>query len=272
MNNVVYVYVILFRNVKVIRNYWKIFQWIDRFCDIRYCSRRFELFLPTAVACKFRTCVDDGLDHEEQRGGRKRRALFSHRWWTLRCKRQLGLVRCVCVLVWIEFVLFGLWNLFLFEWRRGFESHFWHHVVFGGAQHMQSPSTFNKHVQNNWRSLPHILTVHWFPWGRMRTITYQALIALNARWLVQNTTLFMRIMFLFEIKIFVLWPFVFGWREYSNTVWRANNIRLKALPADALVWCRLFISWNSSMRVAQATCHQTLSQVAVLPRWKTVEY
>ena len=63
-----------------------------------------------------------------------------------------------------------------------------HAVVFGGVQHIQHTSTFDKHAQNNWRSLSHMLTVPWFPWGRMRTITLQALIAMHARWLVPNTT------------------------------------------------------------------------------------
>jgi len=61
-------------------------------------------------------------------------------------------------------------------------------VVFGGVQHIQHTSAFDKHAQSSWRSLSHMLTVHWFPWGRMRTITLQALIATHARWLVQITT------------------------------------------------------------------------------------
>jgi len=33
-----------------------------------------------------------------------------------------------------------------------------------------------------------MLTVHWFPWGHMQMTALQALIAMHARWLVQNTT------------------------------------------------------------------------------------
>ena len=75
----------------------------------------------------------------------------------------------------------------LYEWRRGFETLFWHHVVFGDVQHIQHTSAFDNHAQNNWRSLSHKLTVHWFSWGRVRTITLQALIAMHARWLAENT-------------------------------------------------------------------------------------
>ena len=73
------------------------------------------------------------------------------------------------------------------EWRPGVESRFWHHVVLGGVQHIQHTSAFDKHAWNNWRSLPHMLTVHWFPWGCMRMITLQALIAMCTRWLLQST-------------------------------------------------------------------------------------
>ena len=38
-----------------------------------------------------------------------------------------------------------------------------------------------------------MLTVHWFPWGRMGTIILQALIAMHELWLVQNTTVFILI-------------------------------------------------------------------------------
>jgi len=40
-----------------------------------------------------------------------------------------------------------------------------------------SAYTTSPFAGNNWRSLPHMLTVHWFPWGRMQTIRLQALIS-----------------------------------------------------------------------------------------------
>ena len=53
---------------------------------------------------------------------------------------------------------------------------------------IQHTNAFHKHAQSNWGSLSHMLTLHWFPWGCMRTITLQALIAMHARWLAQNNT------------------------------------------------------------------------------------